>query len=191
MARGGRRRLGRPDDPSGAFAGGETNVLRSRVRVTFTKRIVRKTGNTRAKMRYTAMGFFQSVFNKWRLVLPAWPRHIPFRNLSYLRKAELLELLELLEDGTLEFEDVDDELYYAHHGRDVKGVAPGKFQHMGNLHPGRSDNKKSRFDKQTGEPISATRKLRLTGTKTPKYCFDFPEVWVEVPPLRKRSARRS
>ncbi len=142
-------------------------------------------------MPYTPRGFYEYVFKKRRLLLLGWPSHIQFRNLSYLRKAELLELLELLEDGALVFEEVDEDQYYAH-AKDVESVAPGKFTCIGNLHPGRSDNKKSRFNQQTGEPISHTRKLRLSGTKTPKYCVEFPwEVWVEVPPRRKRSARRS
>ncbi|PIL29400.1 hypothetical protein GSI_09452 [Ganoderma sinense ZZ0214-1] len=181
MARGGRRRLGTPDDPNGVFAGGETHVLRSRLRVGFKKRIVRKTGYPRANMRFTARGFHDYVFKRWRLVLPGWPRHILFQNLSYLRKAEVLELLELLENGRLRFEEVDEDEYYAH-TNDIKGVAPGQFKRIGNAHPGRCDNKKSRFNKETGEPVSCTRKLRLSGAKTPKYCFAFREVWVEGAP---------
>ena len=154
--------------------------------------VVCKTGDPRAKMRYTAAQFYENVFKRRRLLLPGWPGHIPFQNLSYLRKAELLELLECLEDGALHFAEVDEDVYYAH-ANNIKGVAPGKFKHVGNFHPGRSDNKKSRFNKETGEPISSTRKLRLTGAKTPKHCIEFREVWVEVPPLpsRKRLARGS
>lgn len=143
-------------------------------------------------MSYTLRRFYDNVFKRWRLVLPGWPRHISFQNLSYLRKAELIELLERLEDGRLRFEEVDEVEYYAR-ANDVKGVAPGKFERIGNAHPGRSDNKKSRFNRETGEPISRTRRLRLSGAKTPKYCYTVPEVqvWVEVPPLRKRCVRRS
>lgn len=153
---------------------------------------VRKTGCPRASMSYTLRRFYDNVFKRWRLVLPGWPRHISFQNLSYLRKAELIELLERLEDGRLRFEEVDEVEYYAH-ANDIKGVAPGEFERIGNAHPGRSDNKKSRFNRETGEPISRTRRLRLSGAKTPKYCYTVPEVqvWVEVPPLRKRCVRRS
>ena len=115
----------------------------------------------------TPCGFHQYIFKKRRLRLP-WPLDVRFCNLSKLRVDELARLLEYLQDGALYFYKVSDWEDYAF-ANDIEGVAPGRFDNLGSLHSGRSDVKKSRFDRATGRPISSRRRLRLAGTKTPKY----------------------
>ncbi|EJF55731.1 hypothetical protein BD309DRAFT_1080999 [Dichomitus squalens] len=141
----GRRKLGIPDDPRGIYAGGETQKLRAEVRIRLKNLIIDATGDPHAAMWYTPSLFYHK-----------------------LHKGELLRLLDFLKDGSIYFYEVSDWEYYAY-ANDVEGVAPGKFEGLGSLHSGRSDVKKSRFDKVTGQPISTRRRLRRTGVKTPKY----------------------
>ncbi|KAI0747518.1 hypothetical protein C8Q74DRAFT_1311973 [Fomes fomentarius] len=90
----------------------------------------RKTGDARARMRYSDDGYALGIVKRRRLKLLGWPWHlnIPFGNLSHIGggQTSLAYLLALLNAGLLRFEPAtDEEVELA--GRNWTAVLPGVF----------------------------------------------------------------
>ncbi|KAI0747520.1 hypothetical protein C8Q74DRAFT_1311999 [Fomes fomentarius] len=73
----------------------------------------RKTGDARARMRYSDDGYALGIVKRRRLKLLGWPWHlnIPFGNLSHIGggQTSLAYLLALFDAGLLRFEPATDE----------------------------------------------------------------------------------
>ena len=120
--------------------------------------------------------FHQRVYVNRRLDMKGWEKlNLPFRNLSHIPvgKESLLRIRDAFLNDEIYFVKVSQE-ELSNHVEDILGVGPATFepQDIGRHHPGRSDQKKSRFNHKTGEPVSKKRRCRPNGVKTPKYVRD-------------------
>ncbi|KAM5542832.1 hypothetical protein V8D89_003496 [Ganoderma adspersum] len=84
-------------------------------------------GDNNASMGWTAEAFYKNVFLPFSAKLPGWPSHIPFRNLSGRgapSQAEMRELISLILQGILRFEEATPEEIHAAR-LDIANAVPG------------------------------------------------------------------
>ncbi|KAI0642471.1 hypothetical protein C8Q79DRAFT_213606 [Trametes meyenii] len=156
----------RREGPHHIYAGGTVPALRGHLRRVFKRSLVRITGDKSASMYYARSTYFAHLYNRRHVQLKGWPSNIPFTNLSRLRKAELLILYRCWRKKRMYFVVVDEDEVRAN-ARHPERVSPDIYD-VGPHSISRNDNKTSRFDKQTGLPVSEKRKLRTSGAKSSK-----------------------
>ncbi|KAI0324761.1 hypothetical protein GY45DRAFT_1340572 [Cubamyces sp. BRFM 1775] len=159
----GRLRQGKASKKAGATA----RQLRAKLRKIMKASLVRLTKDKTAKMWWTMHAYHQYVYMRRRARLVGWPSDVRFADLSTLKKPTLETLHRRWRRRALRFERITEAEAFAN-SRHPERVVPGAECDEGICHQGRDDIKKSRFDKETGLPVSSRRKLRLKGATSNK-----------------------
>ncbi|KAI0665453.1 hypothetical protein C8Q78DRAFT_561483 [Trametes maxima] len=156
----------RPEGPHHVYVGGDVPTLRGHLRRVFKRSLGKITGDKSASMYYARSTYFAHLYCRRHVQLKGWPSNVRFTGLDRLRKADLLLLHRRWRKGQMYFVVVDEDEVRAnaHHPErvspDICDAGPPSIS--------RNDNKKSRFNKQTGLPVSNKRKLRTSGAKSCK-----------------------
>ena len=122
-------------------------------------------------MHWVPAHFHEWTFRKHRLKILGWDPAVPFVHPSSIPggKVVLRALCNAWESGATRFEEVSgEELARYAASRFTAEVVPGAFGELGRTHPGRSDVRRARVDRETGKPVAKRPKRgSRTGVKTP------------------------